>query len=168
MIGFGRLMQGDDEELEAMRDRQFGFRDGSRYRALQVGNDQYVAIRKYEEEYGIPVHYLLYHPLTMPWAQVIPVREEPQPMPDCQVGARVLLATDLRRAMDDQGSGSSPTFAQLGALQHWRLEGFVTGELLGCRQGYRAAGPNDRGLRRVFGLRNGPIAAAISITIDQA
>jgi hypothetical protein len=56
-----------------------------------------------------------------------------------------------------------PWAAHLGALQHWSLEAFVADELLGCRQGYRAAGPDDPGLFRVFARRGYRIAAAIAI-----
>lgn len=168
MIGFGRLMQSDDEGLAAMDERSFGFQVSSRYKALHVGDEQYRAIEEYEKRHSIPVHYLLYHPLSVPWTQVIPVRAgENRELPQCDVGARVLRARDLRDSMAGRGAGYSPSYADLSPPGRWRVEAFVADELLRCREGYVAGGPQDSGLSQVFNRRTGPIAAAIAITIDQ-
>lgn len=169
MIGFGRLLQGEEEDLAAMKERSFGFSERSRYRALQVGNKQYQAIKEYEDNYSIPVHYLFYNPLSIPWTQKIPVSEPPkQKIPECEVGAQVFRARDLRSLLDRENAPYSPNYADFTSLQRWRLEAFVADELLRCREGYRAEGSQDRGLFQVFNRRTGPIAAAIAITIDQA
>ncbi len=56
MIGFGRLMQGDESDFAAMEERAFHFAEPSVYRQLKVDDRQYRAIRDYEAKYSIPVH----------------------------------------------------------------------------------------------------------------
>lgn len=166
MIGFARLMQGDEQEFGAQADREFSFTPDSRFRALPVGDGQWEAIADYEERYSIPVHYLLYHPLAIPWQQRIPLQTRRR-LPSNELGARVARASDLHKSMAGNKAGHTPTVAELSTLQQWRLELFVADELLRCREGYRAEGPEDDGLFQVFNRRTGPISAAISITIDR-
>src|SRR5438552_5248458 len=69
--GPGSLMQGDESFLRVSEPRQFSFSGSSRYKAFRVGDRQVEAIRQYEERFGIPVHYPVYHPLTLPYPQVV-------------------------------------------------------------------------------------------------
>jgi len=166
MIGFGRLMQGDEEDLAAQEERVFTFTHESRYRALVSGDDQYQAIEAYEARRAIPVHYLFYNPLSIPWAQRVPVTERKR-FPRNDVGVQVIRARALQLALRRRQGGYTPTYADVAGLNPWRLEVFVADELLRCRQGYRAKGPNDDGLVQVFSRRTGPISTAIGITIDR-
>jgi len=50
-------------------------------------------------------------------------------------------------------------------LTGWRLEDFVD-QLVTCKNGYVAKDSADAGLETVFYRRQGPIAAAIAVTID--
>lgn len=59
-IGFARLFRGDGSFESITAPRLFSFNDDSRYQALKVGDEQYVAVEKYEAKYGIPVYYMLY------------------------------------------------------------------------------------------------------------
>jgi hypothetical protein len=74
----------------------------------------------------------------------------------------------LRAALKEKPKGYVPSRDDLTNVTRWRLENFVADEFLKCHEGYHATGPNDDGLFQVFNRRAGPIAAAISITIDQA
>lgn len=162
-------MQGDDDTLASAEDRTFSFLPESKYRVLVTGDHQYNAIAAYEEHYAIPVHYLLYQPLIIPWSQTMPVAKNDQPPPANMVGVEVARASALRGVLDDKPEGYSPARSDIGQIARWRLERFVADELLKCREGYRAEGwPDDPGLRQVFANRSGPIAAAIGITIDRA
>jgi hypothetical protein len=166
-IGFARLMPDDVTALAAEEQRLFTFTTDSRYRALSVADNQYQVIEEYEEQHQIPVHYLLHHPLEIPWEQTIPlptiVDLESR---ECHLGAMVTRSCDVRDALSENAPDYHPTFADLSG-NGWPLDQFVADELLRCREGYIAQGPNDSGLFQVFNRRTGPIAAAIAITIDR-
>ncbi|MGH2703463.1 MAG: hypothetical protein ACRDJ2_17055 [Actinomycetota bacterium] len=95
-IGFRRLMVDDIAPLPAEEIRLFTFDDQSRYRALCVGDHQYGAIEQYEMQSHIQIHYLLHHPLTVPWQQTIPVPSVLDfSAEECRVGAMVMRAQEL-------------------------------------------------------------------------
>jgi hypothetical protein len=101
MIGFGRLMVEDEEDLGALEDRTFHFSRNCHYKALPVSSEQYLRIAQFEAGSGVPVHYLLYHPLALPWAQIIPVHSEDEAHYETRhVGAQVLRSRDLRPSYD--------------------------------------------------------------------
>lgn len=178
MVGFRRLFHGDDEWGDVTAPRQFGFTDQSRYKALVTGIGQYQAITDYENQRKIPVYYLLYNPARIPSSAVLPIMPGQQPAPGpCDVGCRIVPATQLRGVLQKRPDGSSPTYGELSTLlptpfddqQHragWRLEHFVVNLLLECETGYIATGPDDNGLNYVFNRRTGPISAALAITLD--
>jgi hypothetical protein len=167
-IGFARMMPEDVSALEAEEVRHFTFTEDSQYRALDVRDHQYLTIEDYEAQYGIPVQYLLHHPLTIPCEQTIPIPSSSDiESQECEVGPSVIRAQTLRDALAGQVDGYHPSYSDFSRSQTWPLDQFVADELLRCREGYIAQGPQDDGLYRVFNRRSGPIAAAISITIDR-
>lgn len=179
--GFGDLY--GPTVLPAEAARVFHFSDACRYRALQVGDDQWRAIANYENDYRIPVHYLLYHPRAIPSSQVIPAAAT-GPFRDIRptVGCRVVASSDLRTSMAGRPRNYAPSYGELvRALSQapnddvstrtagWRLEGFVSDQVLGCHEGYVAAEDTDQpdqGLVRVFTQRGAPIVAALRIDIN--
>jgi hypothetical protein len=176
-IGFARLFHGDGHFPSITAPRVFAFGDGSKYQALRVKDAQYVAIKSYEEQHGIPVYYMLYHPALVPCAVEVPIIGTIADGDHVQTGARVLPARDLRAAMDDNAEGYSPRYGELRALplQHpvdgstgpgWLVEHFIADLALDCKVGHIALKESDPGLFRVFNLRSGPISAAIAITFD--
>ncbi|MFY9940338.1 MAG: hypothetical protein WAK33_25880 [Silvibacterium sp.] len=62
-IGFGRFMHSDSEFRSAARERTFSFSLSSVYRALGYQSDQYNRVLEYQQQEGIPVHYMLYNHL---------------------------------------------------------------------------------------------------------
>lgn len=167
--GFGSLME--PSWLPASEPRTFTFTADCRYKALQVGDDQWAAIRSYEQAHSIPVHYLLYHPSMLPYSQEVPTRLPlAQPVASPQVGSRVLSAADVRAASALSPRHHAPSFAELrqgpdapGSPVHL----FIRDEVLTCRQGYVAdPGTADAGLFAVFNQRGAPIAAAVRFDID--
>lgn len=177
-VGFGRLMPPDQPFNEIVAPRAFSFNQTSKYKALLVGDEQYEAIRKYEMAFKIPVHYLLYHPLTIPWTVTLPLTEISTDTTGVDVGCRVVPAADVRKALTNKSKGYSPVLGDLQFLlpepfteqanaAGWRLEDFATELVLTCKQGYvvENAATNE-GLFRIFNRRSGPIAAAIALTFD--
>ena len=177
LMGFGRLYEDDDSFLQVTRPRTLSFDRSSQYRALVVANRQWDTIDQYEEHYGIPVHYLLYHPLRVPFSTKVPRSSPRAPRGPSQVGARVVPASSLRIALKDRTHGYVPSYGDLEFLlpepfdtndcaAGWRLEQFITELLITCEEGYIAQRESDEGLVAVFNRRAGPIAAAMSITFD--
>ena len=80
-LGFGRLLKPDTSFESVSAPRAFTFDQTSRYKALKVEDEQYEAIRDYETKFKIPVHYLLYHPLTIPWSVVLPAANATTKLP---------------------------------------------------------------------------------------
>ena len=177
LIGFGRLYEDDDSFLQVTHPRTFAFGKSSQYKALVVGNNQWNIIAQYEKRRGIPVHYLLYHPLRIPFTTRVPRSSNRAPRGPSQVGARVVPASSLRTALENRTDGHVPSYGDLEFLlprpfdiqdntAGWRLEAFITELLITCEEGYIAQQGADEGLEAVFNRRAGPIAAAMSITFD--
>jgi hypothetical protein len=179
-VGFGRLLESEQEFKSAIKQRKFTFTDKSRYRALEYQGDQYKAILKYIQDEGVPVHYLFHNPITLPSGTVLPVEADKNQtdggLGECEVGCRVVRADalDSRLKAAKLRKLENPSFAHMvGPAEPldsvcWRLEYFVADLVLSCKEGYRG-GTNPMGdskLFRVFSRRSGPISAAISITID--
>lgn len=166
--GFGSLMR---PSLPAtMGLRLFRFDGTCRYRALQVGDDQWQAINKYETDYGLPVHYLLYHPRELPSESTIPVQVPVSvPSGEIRVGSRVLSSSAVRTLSGKFPRNYAPAFDDLRNREvgpGMRLPQFVTDRVLGCHEGYvTEEGVQNEGLQRVFNQRSGPIAAAVRIDI---
>jgi len=175
MIGFGRLLLELPQHLAAIEDRNFTFTVESEYKALDAKAHQYKSIENYEGKTGVPVYYLFYNPWMLPWSVLLPIKAGiPQPL-QCDVGCRVVPADRVRKVLQKEKE-RSPKYQMLAAalsapfnaspyIAGWRLEDFVD-ELLHCRTGYIAKNSPDAGLESVFYRRQGPIAAAIAVTID--
>jgi hypothetical protein len=167
--GFGSLMV--PSPLEVSASRLFRFDGRCRYKALQVGDDQWRAIAAYEGQHRIPVYYLLYHPSRLPFERVLPVQVPlPRRRGHAGIGTRVLRAADPRDASAALVRNEAPSFdvlRQTGDAPGMPLQEFIASGILGCREGYVASDPaNDEGLLRVFNLRSAPIAAAVRFDID--
>jgi hypothetical protein len=176
-IGFARLFREDASFAAITTPRRFAFGDESKYAALLVGDGQYLAIDQYESEYGIPVHYLLYHPPHVPFETVLPRLAEVAATESVDVGARVLPAVQLRAALHGRTKGYAPTWADVKTLQPsltaktmsapgWLVEEFIADLAVDCKVGHVAKSQKDSGLYHVFNRRSGPISAAIAVTFD--
>jgi hypothetical protein len=177
MIGFGRLLESDSEYRAVVKPRTFHFSERPKYQALEYGGEQYRAVLDYTSKHGIPVHYQLYNPLTVPSSADLPAAvESDPPTADLRVGCRVVNASALDARLQRAGLRNTqrPSFAQIAGAggrlddDFWTLHNFVADLVLGCKEGY-LAGTNpmdDEALFTVFNRRSGPISAAISISID--
>lgn len=177
LVGFGRLYESEQTYLSVTEPRTFTFAQSSRYQAIAKDNDQYAHVEEFETRNGIPVHYMLYHPLRVPSSVRIPRTTTREPRRPNRTGCRVVRSAALREALGSYGSGHVPRYGELRVLlpdpytskEHevgWRLEHFVARLLITCEEGYIARGRNDDGLITVFSRRGAPISAAIGITFD--
>ncbi|GGN88990.1 hypothetical protein GCM10010112_73010 [Actinoplanes lobatus] len=167
--GFGSLMA---KSLPAtVGPRVFRFDDSCRYRALQVGDDQWQSIAKYETTFGLPIHYMLYHPRAMPSQSSIPVQLpfNPPTIP-LVTGSRVMSASAIRASTSHFSRNYAPAFGELrggSAAPGAPIQDFIVDEVLACHEGYVVDdGAENEGLVRVFSQRGAPIAAAVRIDID--
>lgn len=170
--GFGGLFEPDTDLSALAEERIITFDKSSRYKAIRGKSDQRKVIDDYEANSQIPVYYLFYNPSVIPHSVQVPVSVE-HPQMNCEIGARVIPAKNVHSILDDLTG--NPTFSNFESLPDpfrkedkggWRLETFVVDLFLQCKVGRITDVRNDEGLYRVFYRRSGPIATAISVTID--
>lgn len=173
-IGFATLLQNPEAFRALAAGRTFSFTRDSEYLAISKDSDQERALTAYERMSGIPVYYLLYNPVRLPWSARVPAVELP-PLPPVEIGCRVVPAKALHTATAQKPTGYHPTYDDVATLvtrltgQHsggWALEHFVADELLRCREGHVASGETDHVLEQLFYNRSGPISAAIAVTVE--
>jgi hypothetical protein len=70
--GFISLHDERADELASQRRQSFRFSFKSKYRDLDLKDQQASRIDLYEQENNIPVYYLLYNPVTVPWSRSSP------------------------------------------------------------------------------------------------
>lgn len=175
-IGFGTLLPTGGREAPLIAQRLFPFTPESRYRALLVDDRQYKSIKDYETTNRIPVHYLFYNPWELPVTYTFPVSGRQRLGRMANGGARIAPADSVRNVLSRSSAGYSPSFRDMNHVvsvksQHasgWRLEHFVAELLLKCQQGRVFESIQEADIDALFNRRSGPIAAAISVTVEQS
>ena len=169
--GYGRLRGSYDSSASL---RTYDFTEKSRYASLDRTSNQSQRIDAYEGEMTIPVHYLLYNPLEIPWSRTLPIAG-PTKLPENIVGCRIVRA---RQIITLCATTNVPTYADVSTIESpheyasfsagWRLEDFVVSLLLGCHEGRVLNETLDDAMELLFYRRTGPIAAAFAINIHIA
>lgn len=175
MIGFGTLLPGSPNTPSLALNHRYEFTEQCRYKALRVGDEQYEAIKEYETDKGLPVHYLFYNPWVLPTTYTLPSTGKVRLGAAGNGGCRVLPSHLLRSAMASRPAASQPSFADLSGLvtkgvahRHgWRLEHFVSNLVMKCKEGKVYDSPTEDSMYALFNRRSGPIAAALAITVEQ-
>ena len=88
-----------------------------------------------------------------------------------ELGVRLVPSQTIHDVLPSQKKTYRPMIKELKAGRApdgygWRLEDFMAAELLGCREGARFESTSQPSIDALFNRRSGPIAAAISITIE--
>lgn len=173
-IGFSTLLKSPDAFRALAAGRTFSFSEASRYRALQNGSEQEAALTGYEQSSGIPIYYLFYNPVALPWSATIPATDV-LPLPSLDVGCRVVRAKSLTERLQSKAKGYSPSYADVAKLRApfrhahkagWSIQHFVADELMRCNEGRVVEKETDHVLERLFYNRSGPISAAIAVTVE--
>jgi len=173
-IGFATLLENPEAFRALAAGRTFSFTKECRYLALAKGSQQQRALGTYERVSGIPIYYLFYNPVTLPWSATVPTIKFPE-MPALDVGCRVVHCRTLMNSLSSKAKGYHPTYADVVRLRTpyvgihsggWSLEHFVADELVRCNEGHIASGETDQVLEQLFYRRSGPISAAIAVTIE--
>lgn len=173
-IGFGTLLQSPEAFRALAAGRTFSFTEKSAYLAITKDDQQQKTLAGYEKQSGIPIYYLLYNPVVLPWSARIPATDL-SPLPPVELGCRVVRANALHTAIAAHKAGYHPTFKDVASMAlpyqgihtgGWTLDHFVADELLSCREGHIAGTETDPVLEQLFYRRSGPIAAAIAVTVE--
>lgn len=175
-IGFGRLLPASPTNRPLDRPYIFEFTDQSKYKEIRNDEGQVDRIRKYEKESKIPVHYLLYNPWKIDASYQYPVQRNDPLGSNENGGARVISAVNLRKKLLNKIEGYQPTLSDLRWAESraakneygFRLENFISDRLLRCKEGRLFEKLEDDGIYELFNRRSGPIAAAISINIEES
>ena len=167
--GFGRLHESYDPLAGK---RVFEFTPDSRYQSLDLAAPQSERIDAYQGEFTVPVHYMLYNPVAIPWTRTLPA--PPPKLPHNNVGCRI-ARSDQIRALRSHGV-SVPSYGDIAAIVSphsyapfnagWRLEDFIVSLLLGCHEGKVLTRSLDDVMELLFYRRTGPIAAAFAVNIE--
>lgn len=175
LIGFGGLLPSAGSTKSLTLGHSFQFKEGSKYKALKVSDEQYLAIEAYEAKQKLDVHYLLYNPWVLDVTYTYPLNGTVKLGAKGNGGCRVVSAKSLRAVLVSKAQGYSPSFAEIGKIvgegtdvqSGWRLEHFVSNLLLKCKQGNLFESLDQENIFSLFNRRSGPIAAAVAVTVEQ-
>jgi hypothetical protein len=170
-IGFARLADPEDLAHSVALKADYDFTEESRYGALLAKSDQIKAINAYEKKHGTPVYYQFYNPWRLPFSRHVPIEAYATPDGPLELGVRLVPSQTVHKLLASRSKSYRPTIEELGTgsgpdRYGWRLEDFIAAELLGCREGALFDSILQPSIDALFNRRSGPIAAAISITIE--
>lgn len=176
-LGLALVTRDASKEASIFSTLEFVFDEHSRYGAIKSKNEQCTAIQEHFEQTSIPVHYMMYNPLLIPWRTAYPVSDSGASFPKRQFGTRVIDSLAVHQIIDAHGKNYSPQLLDfLGrsegttndqAAFGWALEDFFANEVINCHQGYVYDREKDVGLQRLFGRKSGPIFCVVEITVEQ-
>lgn len=172
-IGFARLADPETLARSLSVEAQYQFTDQCRFGAIKAGSEQVAIIEQYAEQSQLRVYYQLYSPWTLPHSRRVPAPAWKRPNGSPLVGVRVLPVEAMHQLLASHEAGFRPRIADLASVDDgfadlgWPVEDFVADELVGCREGSPFASISDANIQRLFYRRAGPIAAAVSISIEQ-
>lgn len=169
-LGLALITRSERTEAPIFAQVTYKFTDQSVYGAMMPDSEQCRAIADHFGETSIPVHYLFYNPVIIPWEISYPLSDG-EALPKRDFGARVLESDAVTHAMAKTGRASSPSLEEIssgGSHPFGRsLEVFMD-DAVRCREGYRFSHDRDEGIRRLFSRKSGPIFCVIEITIESS
>ena len=116
IVGFAGLLESDDTFRSVASPRTFTFKQSSKYEALRKEDDQYQRIERFENHNGVPVHYLLYHPLRVPSSSNTPRTTTRTPRGPNRVGCRIVRSESVRQALTGFSPGYVPCYGDLRCM----------------------------------------------------
>ncbi|WP_420863165.1 hypothetical protein [Algirhabdus cladophorae] len=168
-LGLAMVTREEPHETPIFSSILFEFDSTSAYGALRTNSRQCQTIQDHFEHTKIPVHYMFYNPLVLPWEFSYPVGSHPE-LPSRSFGTRVIEMDTVHGALAD-GSGALK-ISDIGKAEeefvfgHSLADFFV--DVLKCNQGYTYDGEKDIGLRNLFRRKSGPIFSVIEVVVEQS
>jgi hypothetical protein len=174
--GMGRLLVTDEEHDEFVKPRLLRYSETSRYKALQLGDEQHEAISAFSRRFEVPIQYLLYNPALIPWEIRTPVEGLPK-ISENKVGARIISKELLDGMARKKASGYAPsykdvrdTFRRVSVHDEseagWRMEDFICDSLIDGNVCLIDDSPNFQQIVGILTQKSSPVSSALSITFD--
>lgn len=168
-LGLAMVTREEPHEAPIFSSVLYEFDSTSAYGALRANSRQCQTIKDHFDATEIPVHYMFYNPLVLPWEFSYPVKNLPE-LPLRDFGTRVIEMSAVHGALKD---GSAPLkVSDIGKAEAnftfgSSLEDFFV-DVVKCKQGYIYDGEKDIGLRNLFRRKSGPIFSVVEIVIENA
>lgn len=174
--GMGRLLVTENEHRELVEPKLLKYSESSRYRAIQLRDEQHEAMSAFSRRFNVPLHYLLYNPSLIPWEIQSPVEGLPK-IDENKVGARIIPKTLLDGMVRTKGANYSPSYKDVKdkfvrAFRDsesgggWRMEDFICNSFIGGKEGLVDDSPNFEVMVNIMNQKSSPISSALSITFD--
>lgn len=168
-LGLAMVTREEHHETPIFSSVLFEFDSTSSYGALRAKSQQCQTIQAHFDETEIPVHYMLYNPVVLPWQFLYPLKDRLE-LPPREFGTRVIDMDTVHSTLEDKGGtlkvsdvGRSDANYTFGSS----LENFFV-DVVKCKEGYEYDGDRDIGLRRLFNRKSGPIFCVIEIVIENS
>ena len=170
-LGLGLITKENPKEVPIFSGVEYEFNRTSSYGALKANSKQCNLIHDHFLDTNIPVYYMLYNPVVIPWCVSYPLSNDRIDLPNRTLGTRIVSASDVHDILLKKYSGNtSLKLADLSAIQPFdsygfSLEDFFDGSIR-CQWGYPFSGENDVALQKLFSRKSGPIFCIVKIAIE--
>ena len=171
-LGLALVTRNERMETPIFSNVLFEFDVNSSYGALKAKSHQCEVIQEHFDDTNIPVHYLLYNPIVLPWSISYPASIGSIVLPKRKFGARIVHAKDVHDIFRNRQKGEPLKLSDFPRPDEgytnigFSLENFIE-NVIRCRQGYRFDGSRDVGLDRLFSRKSGPIFCVVEIVIEK-
>lgn len=171
-LGLGMITGQDSNEESIFLEVEFEFDHRSTYGALKAKSNQISVIQEHMKETGIPVYYMTYNPVVLPWQISYPRNIKEVELPERSFGTRVIKATEVHSILGSCPKHSPLKLADLvrgnkeiDSAYGWSLEDFIDGAVK-CRHGHFYDSQPNIELHRLFYRKSGPIFCVLEIVIE--
>lgn len=175
-LGLALVTRENSDEATIFSKVQYEFDQNSAYGAIKSNDRQCQAIQSHFQETNVPVHYMMYNPVVIPWTFAYPISDSAKKIPRRELGTRIVTSSTVHDILEEIAEGHSPKLIDFQQTSEnmkisnyrygWSLEDFIADEVLRCREGYPYSKQRDAGLRRLFSRKSGPIFCVVEITIE--
>ena len=170
-LGLGLVTGENSKEVPVFSEIKYEFNQNSSYGALRANSKQCNVIQDHFAETNIPVYYMLYNPVVVPWYVSYPSSRDQICLPKRTLGTRVISASEVHSILLSKYSANTPLkLADLLGVEPagsygLSLEDFFDGSIR-CQWGYPYSQEQDIPLRKLFSRKSGPIFCIVKIAIE--
>ena len=171
-LGLALVTERERLETPLFSQVRFEFDITSAYGALKPNSNQCSVIQEHLRDTNIPVFYLMYNPLVLPWQISYPTFLRDAELPQREFGTRIISADKVHRILESRVNSVALKVADLSEdnennyLFGFSLEDFFD-DVVRCEQGYLFDRNRDAGLRRLFARKSGPIFCIVEVVIEK-